>query len=170
MSDFIALTCPSCGADLKIDSKSQTFTCGHCGKQFLVKQSGGALSIIPIVEGIRNVQTGVDKTASELAIKRLQKEIRELEDDLQGIKSLDGEQAKKGLEMIGAGALLMLFFGSIDVGIAPVLFFSLLVIAGIVMLVSALSGKNKDKINAMTQELNQKRSMLRHHKNIVNKI
>jgi len=40
-----------------------------------VNRTGGTISLSPVVEAIHQVKTGVDKTAAELAIVRLQKEI-----------------------------------------------------------------------------------------------
>lgn len=40
---------------------------------------GGVISLSPVVEGLKRVEKGVDKTASELAIARLNKEIAEIE-------------------------------------------------------------------------------------------
>ncbi len=46
------------------------------------------MTIAPIVEGIKLVQAGVDKTASELAIQRLEKEIDDLGAELSAIDLL----------------------------------------------------------------------------------
>ena len=40
---------------------------------------GGVISLSPVVEGLKRVERGVDKTASELALVRLQKEIDALD-------------------------------------------------------------------------------------------
>ena len=79
VSDIVTLTCPSCGGKLEITSDLDRFACGHCGNEHIVKRSGGTVSISPVVEGLSKVQEGVDKTASELAIKRLNNEIDEIE-------------------------------------------------------------------------------------------
>ena len=79
MPDFINLTCPSCGGKLQITSDIDRFACGHCGNELIVRRSGGAITVEPVVEGLRKVQAGVDKTASELAIVRLEGEIAHYE-------------------------------------------------------------------------------------------
>jgi len=43
------------------------------------KSWGEVVSLSPVVEGLKRVEKGVDKTASELAIARLSKEIQQLQ-------------------------------------------------------------------------------------------
>ena len=86
MSDFIKMTCPSCGGNLEITQDIDRFACAHCGVEHIVKRAGGIVSLSPVVEGIKQVQVGTDKTAAELALKRLEKEIPELENMLLKIK------------------------------------------------------------------------------------
>jgi len=78
MADLITLSCPSCGARLEVTPDIDRFACAHCGQEHIVKRSGGIVSLSPVVDAIKNVQTGVDKTAAELGIVRIQKEIDEL--------------------------------------------------------------------------------------------
>lgn len=77
--DFVTLSCPSCGGKLQITADIERFACSYCGTEHIVRRSGGIISLAPVVEGLKKVQTGVDKTASELAIQRLTREIAELE-------------------------------------------------------------------------------------------
>lgn len=79
MSEFVTLACPSCGGKLEITKDIDRFACGHCGREHLVKRSGGMVSLDPILQSLQRVEAGVGKTASELAIVRLQKEISELQ-------------------------------------------------------------------------------------------
>ena len=82
MSDFISLTCPKCGAKLQVKNGIDQFACEHCGTEHIVKREGGTISIAPIVEQLQSVNKGVDKTASELAIKRLRDEINEIKNSM----------------------------------------------------------------------------------------
>jgi len=75
MPDFITLSCPSCGAKLEITQDINRFACSHCGQEHLVKRSGGIVSLSPVVDAINQVKFGVDKTAAELALERISKEI-----------------------------------------------------------------------------------------------
>jgi uncharacterized protein YqgQ/ribosomal protein S27E len=79
MSEFITLTCPSCGGKLQITNNVERFACANCGNEHLVKREGGAIFLAPVVETLQNIQSGTDKTASELAISRLKNEIDEIE-------------------------------------------------------------------------------------------
>jgi predicted RNA-binding Zn-ribbon protein involved in translation (DUF1610 family) len=78
MSDFIPLECPNCGARLEVTEDLDRFACGHCGKQLMVRRGGGIVALKPVVDELKGVKVGVDRTASELAIPRLEKEIGEL--------------------------------------------------------------------------------------------
>jgi predicted RNA-binding Zn-ribbon protein involved in translation (DUF1610 family) len=79
MSEFITLTCPSCGGKLQITNSVERFACANCGNEHLVKRQGGAIFLTPVIETLQNIQVGTDKTASELAISRLKSEIDEIE-------------------------------------------------------------------------------------------
>jgi predicted RNase H-like nuclease (RuvC/YqgF family) len=83
MEDFVTLSCPSCGGKLQITNNVERFACASCGNEHLVLRKGGIISLLPLVAGLRKVQEGVDKTASELAIKRLREEISVLEPEIQ---------------------------------------------------------------------------------------
>ena len=79
MTEFITLTCPSCGGKLQITSSIEQFACGHCGNEHIVKREGGAVYLAPVIETLQNIKYGTDKTASELAISRIKTEIIEIE-------------------------------------------------------------------------------------------
>lgn len=102
MSDFITLTCPTCGGDLNITKDVERFACAHCGKQHIVKRGGGIISISPVLE---NVSKGVDSTASELALARLEKELAEIKPQLSKAK----EDAKKYSEEAERRILVIIF-------------------------------------------------------------
>jgi len=87
--DFITLTCPSCGGKLQITPDMDRFVCQHCENEHLVRRSGGAVSLVPVVEGLKRVETkfdsvlsGSDRMASEQTIQRLKAEIPELEEEI----------------------------------------------------------------------------------------
>lgn len=75
MADFVTLACPSCGGRLQVSNDIDRFACGFCGQEHIVKRAGGIVSLAPVLEAISGVKQGVDRTASELAIGRLEKEI-----------------------------------------------------------------------------------------------
>lgn len=90
MPDFVTLSCPSCGTRLQISNELSRFACSHCGNEHVVKRSGGIVSLDPVVEQLKNVRTGVDKTASELAIKRLKDEIETLKNKRDNVHTSSG--------------------------------------------------------------------------------
>ena len=106
MSEMITLTCHSCGGTLKITSEIDRFSCTHCGNEYWVRRGEGIISLDPVVQSIENVQTGVDKTASELAINRLKNEIREFELEkenlLQTIEDIPNINERKNFGIITA--------------------------------------------------------------------
>lgn len=79
MADFVTLSCPSCGGKLEITNDVERFACSHCGREHVVKRSGGVVSLSPVVDALNKVGVGVDKTAAELAIVRLKEEITYLQ-------------------------------------------------------------------------------------------
>lgn len=72
-----ALKCPGCGAALKVANDLETFACMYCGATVKVEKSGGTVNL-RIAEELVGVRKGTDKTAAELAIRRLQQELAQL--------------------------------------------------------------------------------------------
>jgi ribosomal protein S27AE len=79
MVEFVNLTCPSCGGNLQLQENIERFSCGYCGSEHIVNRAGGVVSLSPVVEQLKKIHIGTDKTASELAIKRLKEEIANLD-------------------------------------------------------------------------------------------
>ncbi len=75
MANYITLSCPTCGGQLGITDDINRFACTHCGPEHLVKRALGIEAIEPIVHGLEEIQPGTDRTASELAIRRLKGDI-----------------------------------------------------------------------------------------------
>lgn len=85
-SDFITLSCPNCGGKLEITPDMERFACKFCGNEHLVRRTGSVVSLAPVVEGLKRVETkfdqvltGSDRLAAEQTIQRLKVEIPELE-------------------------------------------------------------------------------------------
>jgi hypothetical protein len=109
MFDFITLSCPSCGAKLEITQDIDRFACANCGQEHLVNRSGGIISLSPIVKAINQVGIGVDKTAAELGMVRLQKEIAYLQAQQAEILNSHGEDVIMIFLVVGIGiGILML--------------------------------------------------------------
>jgi len=79
--EMIKLQCPSCGGKLEVGNDLERFACGYCGTAIIVRRSGGTVSLAPVVEGLANVQRGVDRTAAELALSRLERDITKLREE-----------------------------------------------------------------------------------------
>ncbi len=79
MEDFITLSCPTCGAKLEITKDLERFACSHCGQEHIIRRGGGIVSLAPVIGAIGKIQSGVDRTAAELALVRLPREIAELQ-------------------------------------------------------------------------------------------
>ena len=173
MTNFISLSCPSCGSRLQITNQTEQFVCASCGNEYLVNRKGGIVSLEPVVEGLKEVKVGVDKTASELAIKRLKQEIIDLEKDLRNARDANIDEIKTGFGMGIFGVLIILFSLWVSDGDAPIIcvgIFALGAIAGFAMGFQALTHGNQGTIDSITSQLGQKRKELRHHQDIVNKI
>jgi hypothetical protein len=114
MADFITLTCLSCGGKLEITKDIERFACGYCGNEQIVKRGGGIVSLAPLVDEIKKIQTGVDKTSAELAITRLKNEIESIKSTLNLtiqnlLKKYDEPQKPMGLKSeIGISIALLI--------------------------------------------------------------
>lgn len=96
MPDFLTLTCPTCGAKLKLNEKIHLLVCASCGNEHMVHRDGGSIYLAPIAQDVRQIRVGVDKTAAELAVVRLTKELQELDGVMAETKQLSlAEFAKR---------------------------------------------------------------------------
>lgn len=85
-TDFITLSCPSCGGKLQITPDMDRFACPFCGIEHLVRRSDGAVSLSPVLEGLKRVEgrfdqvlTSSDRMAAEQTVRRLLTEIPDLQ-------------------------------------------------------------------------------------------
>jgi DNA-directed RNA polymerase subunit RPC12/RpoP len=159
MADFVTLTCPSCGSKLEITNDVERFACGHCGNEHIVKRSGGIVSLAPVVQELGKVQLGVDKTASELAIRRLREEIAEIDNALEAIKSRHVKTIRNGIVgvLFGGGMLFyLLISGHLFADWPWTVISSLVVIVCLSMIVDGL--KYSDREKKLEKVIRQKRS------------
>lgn len=77
LNRMIPLKCAGCGAMLDISPDMDVFACGYCGLNQQVERRGGTVALKQVGEAIRRVQAGTDRTAAELAIRRLTAELED---------------------------------------------------------------------------------------------
>lgn len=75
---LVALKCPNCGGKLEVTGQMSQFACGYCGANVKVLRQGGTVSL-SLEDAIARVQIGTDRTAAELALRRLKDELVEAE-------------------------------------------------------------------------------------------
>ncbi len=73
----MTLSCPTCGAKLHVTRDIERFACAHCGNEHVVRRAGGIVTLAPVIEALRRLQRGMDRTAAELALRRLKEEVAE---------------------------------------------------------------------------------------------
>lgn len=77
---MLKLGCVNCGAPLEIGSDMDVFACGYCGTQQQVQRKGGTVALKRVEAAIQAVQRGTDRTAAELAMPRLAREMTQLQE------------------------------------------------------------------------------------------
>ena len=75
---MLKLACVNCGAPLEIGEDLDVFACGFCGSQQRVERKGGIVALKRVELAIKAVQRGTDRTAAELALPRLRRELAEV--------------------------------------------------------------------------------------------
>ena len=124
MPDYITLSCPSCGHKLQITSDIDRFACAACGNEHMVNRSGGIVTLKPVIDSIKKVQVGVDKTASELAIVRIDKEISQLRQEIREISGIENKYAYVYKELklpVGFVIVLSIVFAFVGSGLFQIL-------------------------------------------------
>jgi hypothetical protein len=166
MADFVTLSCPSCGGKLQITNDLDRFACGYCGQEHLVRRSGGVVSLAPVVEGLKQVQAGVDKTASELAIRRLREDIGQLQDQVEEASAPSVFRTVPGCLAITipVGALLLF---AVAAKIDWLILLSALLIGGTIVY-SLLAGRQDRQTRiALQGEIERKEEELAKHEKLV---
>ncbi len=174
MPDFINLTCPKCGGKLQITSDIDRFSCGYCGNELILQRSGGAITVAPVVDGLKRVQAGTDKTASELAIVRLEGEISKLSQQRNSIPVNSSYMVLLFILITGMFLLAWVFegmaagFGNVTAWVLFLAGIGFGFIAYFINLVISSSQKVNIKLVAsIDQTLTEKRQELEKHRNIV---
>lgn len=82
MTQTLKINCPSCGGTSSQMAGVIDFKCDYCGTRYSVNQASHSLHLIPVLESMQVIQTSVDRTATELAIRRLRDDIFQIESQL----------------------------------------------------------------------------------------
>ncbi len=157
MSDFINLTCPNCGGKLQVTKEIEHFACAHCGVEHVVKRGEGIISLAPVVEGIKSVKEGVDKTTSELAIKRLQEEIPKLEAQI----SEKRNNTAGPLILFLIAAALIICGGAISE--STIIIFGIIFFVGGMISVVSTNKNTSAAVETSEKKLQKKKEELDHH-------
>jgi outer membrane murein-binding lipoprotein Lpp len=177
MAKFVTLSCPTCGGKLEITEDIDRFACGNCGNEHIVIRRGGIVSIAPVIEELQKIGGGTDRTASELAIKRLTNEIHQLRSEIRDAKSREPSGCASitwwtfivsGI-VIGFLGIISIIVGQEGIGLGALIF-------GLFLLVAGLMGRNQlpdqiKEINSIVESLEkqvaEKQEELEQHRRIV---
>lgn len=185
-NEFITLSCPSCGGKLDVNPKMEYLFCSYCGQKQMLRHHDGAVSLAPVLEVMEGVKSGVDKTASELAIVRLQKEIDEIEDEKEDLIDEYPEPTTNVLFIVffivgilGIVGAINAFIGNVSSGISSS-GTCLLVIglifgglgAGMIFVITPRKKQEWKKttvmqLAALDTQFNEKQAELEHYRNLV---
>lgn len=170
MADFVSLTCPNCGGKLEITPDLKRFACAYCGAEHIVKRGGGIVALAPVAEAIGKVQVGVDRTTSELAIKRLKDEIAALEISKGDFTTPSVALVWGGMWSFAIFALLVLGW-MILTGFDWTMFWLFLIFCGLaIWLDRSYTGRQRDyqrRIAPIQEQINQRLTEIKRHKQIV---
>lgn len=111
MLNVIPLKCASCGSNLEITAEMTSFACGYCGASQVVDRQGGTISLRLITDAISKVQVGTDKTAAELALKRLSGELNHAEQAYALMSKEKSRRLDSSLKVFGIVWIVGILFG-----------------------------------------------------------
>ncbi len=156
MSNLVTLSCPTCGAPLKIPQDIERFACIYCGQEHAVQRGEGIVSLKPVVAKLdaiqatsqqilsTNVKTtdAAQRVVAELALQRLDKEFQTIN---------QGCAAAISLLLVGGlvGGIAVVFLGATNVisiaiyGIGALLMLALL--GGFIQWLNILSQMDKQR-------------------------
>jgi|GEM_PF-3416579 len=73
--EIISLNCPKCGATLSVPKGLSCFSCNYCNSKLSIFQNDSIIGLNIISENIMDMKNDMDAIASEMALKRHQKEL-----------------------------------------------------------------------------------------------
>jgi hypothetical protein len=75
----VTLQCPGCGAKISISESMSLFACRYCGATVKVQRTESVIALDLVADAVNRVQQGTDRTAAELAIRRLSEQLAKSE-------------------------------------------------------------------------------------------
>lgn len=110
---LLKLSCANCLAPLEIGEDLERFTCSYCGSAQIIERSGGVIATRKIETALKAVQRGTDRTAAELAIPRLTRELAEAQSaraDILATARKSGERAMRARRKAALITFCAMFF------------------------------------------------------------
>lgn len=161
MNEVIKMRCPSCGAPTSGKKNDQDYICDFCGTIYQFKQTYQGVSPTQDNKTVNHLKSGIDRTGSEMTIKRLKEEIQELQGRLLPLtpeyEKLKNEVENPGIPLkflrfwwIGIIVSIIMFITAI---VNDIMNLALVAIAVImfVILMYALAAKKAIKVKMVTK-------------------
>ncbi len=150
----LTLKCPSCGAALDVAPDMERFACGYCGSEQIVQRQGGTVALKLVTDAIARVQFGTDRTAAELALRRINDEMAALDAEAHEIHLVRGANIGPGmLAFMGVFALAaFLVAQSVEWEGAPVCIIIAVVLFVIAAIVHAQPDPHKDRLEELKKQ------------------
>jgi hypothetical protein len=131
----------------------ESFSCGYCGTQLIVRRQDGTVSLKRVTEAIQKVQIGTDRTAAELTIARYEREMQPLSVEVNRLLAV---RSKSGASIFLLGVLLVLLnfsccCGARDAAPWPLVCGIAVIIGG--FLVAGFPGGQEKELRGRIQEL-----------------
>jgi hypothetical protein len=96
MDDIIALRCPSCGGEIRVETNLEKMFCIHCGTQLLLKQGSDGL-LVPFMARDLNASVRMQETeATLLMMETLKDQVKELEWQVHAVRVAFWTQVMQG--------------------------------------------------------------------------
>ncbi len=103
-SDFITLSCPTCGGALQVSEEKERYICPPCGQEHLLRLRAG---LEPVLENLKGVRQGINRAADELALQRLGEQINRLQQESEANRR---NFTRGGQFLLTGGFILVIYF------------------------------------------------------------
>jgi hypothetical protein len=160
----VSLRCSHCGGDLKIGPDVEHFACGYCGSSQIVHRDGGIVTLKTVQAAIAKVQLSTDRTAAELAIRRLKEDLEEKKLQIRKVirdKISEQEQVGSFLAKVGIVAGAILFFGLLYYSVGMAIVCAIVVMGATVYLISEARGRIGGRYHVKLKPLYDRESQLK---------